>query len=230
MLKIKPKIMGLKVIGAGLGRTGTETLKLALEHLGYDKCYHMYELMKNPAQLIHWEELREGGSTNLSKLFHGYQASVDFPAAIYYREFLDEYPDAKVILTVRDADKWYESASHTIFRKIPAIITGIMRILAIFSAKYKAMLRALKYAREIVHDSFFQGKTHDGEACKRIYHEWNLKVQQSVPPDKLLVFEVKDGWEPLCRFLEVPVPDAPFPRSNSRENFTKELSKKMKSS
>ena len=107
----------LKVIGAGLGRTGTESLKKALEQLGFAKCYHMFELMKHPEHLSEWQALRRGQAPNYDFLFEGYASCADFPAAIYYQEFMEKYPEAKVILTVRDPDRWFDSASKTIFKK-----------------------------------------------------------------------------------------------------------------
>src|SRR5579862_2420486 len=125
--------MALKVIGAGWGRTGTESLKKALEILGFDKCYHMLELIKYPEQLVYWEQLHRKEKPDYDKLFDGYQSSVDFPSSLYYKEFMLQYPDAKVILSWRPADKWYESASKTILKPIPQSMFLIIRIFGIFS-------------------------------------------------------------------------------------------------
>ncbi|MBK8502613.1 MAG: sulfotransferase family protein [Saprospiraceae bacterium] len=220
--------MALKVIGAGLGRTGTESLKMALEHLGFGKCYHMFELtIKDPAKLKYWQELMDAKVTDYDALFDGYQSCVDFPAAIYYREFFQQYPNAKVILTVRDQDAWYTSASKTIFRKIPAPILLLLKFFGIFSKRAAMSVQSIKYAAEIVHQRFFLGRINDPNATKKIYRDWNEEVKRTIPTDKLLVFEVKDGWKPLCEFLNVPVPNIPFPRSNDGQKFKSNLIKRM---
>jgi hypothetical protein len=217
----------LKVIGAGLGRTGTESLKKALEQLGLGKCYHMFELLQNPEHLPEWEKLRRGETPNYEILFRDFQACTDFPAAIYYREFMQQYPDAKVVLTVRDADKWYDSASKTIFREIPGIFFGLSRLFGLFSKTARSFPTVFNFARNLVEEGFFEGRAHDREHTKSIFNAWNEEVKRTVPADRLLVFEVKDGWEPLCQFLGVPVPRTPFPRSNDSDTFHKNLAKRV---
>jgi hypothetical protein len=211
--------MGLQVIGTGIARTGTESLKTALEILGFGKCYHMFELIKDPGRLVYWRELMAQNKTDFARLFQGYQSAVDFPSSIYYREFLQEYPDAKLILTIRDADEWYDSASETIFYEMSLTMMRIVKFLGIFFTSFRNYRNLFEFHVEIHHTRFFQGKIRDREACKKIYNEWNEKVIQNLPADKLLVFEVKDGWEPLCKLLQVPVPDVPFPKKNGREKF-----------
>jgi hypothetical protein len=211
--------MALQIIGAGLGRTGTESLKKALELLGYGSCYHMFELVRKPERLRYWEQLGRGEIPDYDALFEGYQATSDFPAAIYYREFMQQYPDAKVVLTVRDADSWFESASRTILRGIPPFILAVLKFFARLSKKGKAQIKVNGYAVELVHRQFFGGRTRDREYCKKVFLEWNEEVKRNVPADKLLVFEVKQGWQPLCEFLGVPVPAEPFPRANAGEGF-----------
>ena len=212
----------LKVIGAGLGRTGTESLKQALEILGFGACYHMFELkMKHPEHLPEWEKLVAGEKPNYEFLFDGYQSTADFPACMFYREFTAQYPQAKVVLTVRDADKWYDSASKTIFRGVPAPMVAFVRFMGLFSKGARAALPTLIFAKEVVNNHFFEGRTDDRDHTKAIFNAWNEDVQRTVPPDRLLVFDVKDGWEPLCRFLGVPIPSAPFPHANSGEDFKK---------
>lgn len=220
--------MALKVIGAGLGRTGTESLKKALEYLGYGKCYHMFELLKDSTMLEEWQKLRKGEVPDYDLLFRYYESSVDFPAAIYYREFMKQYPEAKVILTVRDADKWYDSAAKTIFKGMPKPVYYFSRFTGMFIKKVRLMLRVYDYAQDIVNQDFFNGRIEDREYCKKVFNDWNALVKRTVSADKLLVFEVKDGWGPLCRFLGVPVPGIPFPKSNDSENFDKNIAKKVR--
>lgn len=219
----------LKVIGAGLGRTGTESLKKALEQLGFGNCYHMFELMKNPEHLPEWEKLQRGETPNYELLFKGYQSCTDFPAAIYYREFMQQYPEAKVVLTVRDADKWYDSAAKTIFRKIPAVFMAMLPLFGLFSKMARSYLPIHTCAQSVVHEGFFYGRTHDREYTKTIFNAWNEEVKRTVPVERLLVFEVKDGWQPLCDFLGVPAPSVPFPRANDGDSFDKNLVKRLAS-
>lgn len=217
----------LKVVGAGLGRTGTESLKMALEQLGFGPCYHMFELLKNPAHLPEWQKLRRGEMPDYGLLFQNYQSCTDFPAAMFYREFMQRYPEAKVVLTVRDADKWYDSAAKTIFRGFPKPLLALGRFVGTFSAATRAQLAVNDFAVDLVHNGFFNGRTHDREQTKAIFNAWNEEVKRTVPAKRLLVFEVKDGWEPLCHFLDVPVPLEPFPRSNESESFDKNLVKRV---
>lgn len=218
--------MALKVIGAGWGRTGTESLKHALEQLGFGKCYHMVELFKDGRKVMYWEQLHQGSTPDYEDLFHGYQSAVDLPTFLYYKELMKVYPEAKVILTVRDADKWYESASKTIFRKPPGLAFILTKFLGLFSAKFRYFSRIFKYAETAALQGLIKGKVQDKEFVKSIFNDWNEEVKKSVSAERLLVFEVKDGWEPLCTFLHVPVPAIPFPKSNESDTFQKRLKTK----
>ena len=113
--------MSIKVIGAGLGRTGTLSLKNALEELGFSKCYHMVEVLKKPEYGKYWIAASKGQNVDWNEVFEGFQSTVDFPSCVYYKEQLAFYPDAKVILTVRDPEKWYESTYNTIYKAGPSI-------------------------------------------------------------------------------------------------------------
>jgi len=219
--------MSLKVIGAGIGRTGTESLKLALEELGFGKCYHMFELVKNPDDLAAWENLEAGNPIDPEKLFEGYGSAVDFPAFLYYREFLRYFPDAKIILTVREPDRWYESAAKTIFRPVPALVLALARVFGLFSKKARKFPDIYGFIKRVGHQKLFQGKTAYPEHCKAVFNSWNEEVRRTVPDYRLLVYEIKQGWEPLCKFLNVPVPDRPFPHANRGESFQKNASKRV---
>lgn len=194
----------MKVIGAGLGRTGTLSLKFALEHIGFGPCYHMVEFFAHlPAHLPLWLDAIEG-RPDWDALFAGYASSVDYPGCTYWRELVAHWPEAKVILTVRDPDSWFESASTTVL-----------------SQRSRAMLEDAPVKRffdATVHGDFGD-RTDDREFMTDYFRRWNEAVIAEVPPEKLLVFEAKDGWEPLCAFLGVPVPPEPYPRVNSREDM-----------
>lgn len=195
--------MGLKVIGAGLGRTGTMSLKLALEALGFGPCYHMIEVFKNPAAPGLWEEVADGKPPQWETIFQGYDSTVDWPNATYYRELAEAYPDAKVILTERDPEDWFRSTQATIFAqdmtKAP-------------SNPFESMVRK-------VVGGMFDLRMHDHDHVIEVFRRHNAEVRRVIPADRLLVYFAADGWAPLCDFLGVPVPDAPMPKVNSTEEF-----------
>ena len=194
--------MALKVIGSGLGRTGTLSTKLALEQLGFAPCHHMVEVFMNPEQIQLWIDAGNG-KPDWDAIFADYTAMVDHPGCQFWRELMDHYPDAKVLHTVRDPDKWFDSTQATIFnpnRPEPPEGTP-MRV-------FMDQLFA-----------FYGGDMHDRAFMTDFFRRHTERVIASVPPERLLVFNVAEGWEPLCAFLNVPVPDQPFPRTNSREEF-----------
>ncbi|HVY87652.1 MAG TPA: sulfotransferase [Hyphomonadaceae bacterium] len=204
--------MGLQVIGAGFGRTGTMSLKIALEMLGYVKCHHMVEVLSSDSQAVMWRDIGEGKQTDWDKVFDGFAACVDFPACVVYKELADKYPDAKVILTIRSTESWWTSASQTIFA-IGKAMPGWMKALLPRIRNIFAMHEALLDRR------MFGGKMRDESAAKAVYERHNADVQKVIPANRLLVYEVKQGWDPLCAFLGKPVPDKPFPNVNDMEEF-----------
>lgn len=212
--------MTIKVIGAGMGRTGTLSLKVALEQLGYGKCYHMIELILNePQRVVYWEQAFAGKPVNWDAAFVGYQATVDFPGYRVYKQLLDYYPDARVILTVRDPESWYESANATIYRAEPGLLGKLkMGVKVPFSARVRNQIRVFQLTRAVWQEDF-AGRFEDRAFAIERYQQHIADVQATVPADQLLVFDVREGWEPLCNFLGVPVPDAPFPQTNSRAEF-----------
>jgi len=201
--------MPLDVIGAGLGRTGTTSLKLALEHIGMGPCYHMKELMEYPERLPHWLDAEAGRPVDWAALFAGYRSSVDYPSSRYWRELAALYPQAKVILTVRDSKKWYESASTTI---------------RLASRKGYAQGNPISHlVTRTIWDGDFGGRFGEPEHAISIFEAHNQAVIDAIHPDRLLIYESGQGWEPLCGFLGVEVPDAPYPRSNTRREFQEKL-------
>jgi hypothetical protein len=196
--------MTLKVIGAGFGRTGTLSLKAALEQLGFGRCYHMMEVIPNPKAPDLWSAAADG-KPDWETIFQGYQSAVDWPACHFWRELSDFYRDAKIILTVRDAEKWFASTQATIFH--PDIMGGA-----------KPPLNFQEMAKKTVFADI-GGDPNDHGACIAAYNRHNAKVIETAPADRLLVYEVSQGWGPLCAFLGVPVPDQSFPNSNASDNF-----------
>ena len=199
--------MSIKVLGAGFGRTGTKSLKVALEILGFGPCYHMYEVTRDQVNI--WKEAIDGEQINWSDLFKKYQSAVDWPTISFTYQLLKEYPHAKVILTLRDPEDWFESASSTIFAamviadKNPNIIGR----------------QITDMARHLILENVFSGRYDDKEYCIEVYNQHVQQIVGLVPPDKLLKYHISDGWQPLCEFLSVPVPCNTFPKENDREKF-----------
>ena len=213
----------MKVIGAGFGRTGTRALKAALERLGYGPCYHMSEVIAKPHRVRQWLEIAEGARADWDAVFAGYQATTDWPAAAYWRQLAAYYPDAKVILSVRDPQRWYDSMSATIFKRalaerrpLPAhrrVIRWLVARRAPDFALYPRMSRAT------VMDGIFGGRIDDRARVIQVFERHIAEVKETIPSHRLLVFDVREGWAPLCAFLGRPVPDEPFPRVNDSAQF-----------
>jgi hypothetical protein len=200
--------MALKVIGSGLGRTGTLSLKLALEQLGLGPCHHMVEVFMNPQSVPLWVAAG-AGQPDWNAIFGAYQSMVDYPGAKFWRQLMDFYPDAKVVHSVRDPDRWFESTQATIFSPTSPATNPPPGPMQEFFAMVTAELKGHLHDRDFMVDHF---KRHTAE------------VLATVPKDRLLVFEAAHGWEPLCAFLGVPVPGTPFPRENSRQDFQARVS------
>lgn len=199
--------MTLKVIGAGVGRTGTYSLKLAINRLGMGPCHHMEEVLHNmPSQVPLWSRAA-AGKADWSQIYAGYESAVDWPTACFFRELLKEYPSARFVLTQRDPERWAESFGGTIYK-----------LIADRDKAPEEMRAWLEMANEvIVKTGFSPGYDHD--ALVNAFKAHNRAVQETIPANQLLVYEVKQGWEPLCEFLGKPVPDEDFPRTNDREEF-----------
>ncbi len=208
-----------------MGRTGTLSLKLALEKLGYGPCYHMEDLIRQPENIIYWEEIKKRGTTDWEKLFGSYQSAVDFPVIACYQQLLEKYPDAKIILTVRDANAWYESASRTIFNTEPGLAGKVKMALKMpFSPRLRNLMRVFRMSGQFWQEHV--GKNfREKEAAIAFYRRWNEQIKSEIPAEKLLVYEVSQGWQPLCGFLGVEVPAEDFPKANIREEFLQEKKK-----
>lgn len=198
----------LEVIGAGYSRTGTLSLKRALEILGIGRCYHFTELLKQQ-HATRWLGVLDGAPPNWDDLFADYSATVDWPAVTYYRELADYYPHAKVILTIRDPDHWHTSLTNALLplrQVLPSWIPWTSRI---------ARLTDLT-----IWKGTFKGRAEDREFAIACFHRHSHAVRAEIDERRLLVYDVNEGWEPLCTFLGCPVPDIPFPRTNSRRSLS----------
>lgn len=204
----------LQVIGSGFGRTGTLSLKTALEDLGFGRCHHMEEVFANPPQVAHWVGLAAGQPLDLAAAFAGYRAQVDWPGAHVWRELAAAFPDARVIHSVRPEPIWWNSFSKTI-GKVMAIYPTLPA-----PPHLRAMLDA---ARQFIgHDTFADAFT-DRDAALAAYRRRTDEVKAAIPAARLLVYDVAEGWEPLCRFLGVKQPATPFPHLNTTEAFWRHL-------
>lgn len=201
--------VSLAVIGAGFGRTGTLSLKLALEQLGLGPCYHMKEVIAHPEHDGVWLDAIRGQAVDWDALFQGYRSACDWPQCHFWSELMAHYPDAKVVLTVRDPEAWYASISNTIFPRIatdpdPGDAAAVL---------HRQMTRSL------IQERIFGGRWRDREHVLSVYHAHQERVRRAVPASRLLEFDVASGWAPLCAFLDVPAPATAFPRVNSTREF-----------
>jgi len=197
----------MRVIGAGFGRTGTDSMREALTILGFGPCHHMFEVMAHEEQKRLWRELAKGAPPDWDTLFAGYESCIDWPSAHYWRELTAFYPEARVILTNRSPESWWQSFEKT-------ILAGISQ-----STDQESLGLAL-ISRQV-----FGGRPHDRANAIAIYQANVRAVMATVPPDRLLVHNLGDGWEPLCRHLGVPVPAMPYPNRNNTKDFESVLAK-----
>lgn len=199
--------MSLRVIGAGVGRTGTLSLKTALERLLGGACYHGSEIFTRPEHTDLWNSAAKGEPVDWHALFDGYDASVDWPTAAFWEEISVAFPDAVILLSVRESvDSWYRSAYETIFKYAP---------LADISPQLKMFATVL--------ETRFTPDSQEPEAAKAAYERHNAYVRAKAPRDRLVEWTPRDGWGPLCGALGVPVPDEPFPRLNTTEDWDEVL-------
>ena len=208
----------MKLIGAGLPRTGTLSQKIALEMLGLAPCYHMVNVLTDLPQTERWRQALNG-DVALTEIFQGFEATVDWPGAFFYRDLLDLYPDAKVLLSVRSGESWARSMHDTIW----GVIYGD-RLLRHLSDAWRVVdpdwdgylnLMAEMWRRS----GLIEDARTTGEEMAAAMERYAQEVQDTVPAERLLVWSVVDGWEPLCEFLELPVPEAEFPRVNDSAQF-----------
>jgi hypothetical protein len=197
----------MQAISTGFGRTATMSLRMALEQLGLGPCYHMESVLEDMGTKVpHWNAAL-AGAPDWQKTFDGFQSAVDWPTAAFWSELITQYPEARIIHSTRDAESWYNSISQT--------------ILAVLLSPDKwpdAQREWLEMVCHVVIDKSLGGKT-DKDGAIAAFNAQEEAVRAAVPADNLLVFQAKDGWEPLCAFLDKPVPEGPYPRSNSREEF-----------
>ncbi len=203
--------MSLQVLGSGFGRTGTKSLKEALERIGFGPCHHMYEVVANPPQVAHWQELAAGGAVDWAEVFAGYRAQVDWPGALVWRELAEAFPEARIVHTMRPEALWWSSFEKTIARLI--------------ARHYRTMplpphVRDMMAATEtLLTERTFRGPIDDRETALAAYRRRADEVREAIPANRLLIFDVAEGWGPLCAFLGVAAPEEPFPHRNQNADF-----------
>jgi hypothetical protein len=201
--------MPLKVIGAGFPRTGTASLKEALNYLGFGPCYHMSEVALEHGPL--WMAAFDGDTSHWEEIFKDYASTTDAPGCHFYAELAKAYPDAKVILSVRDPDAWFRSTQETV------LSPAVAQMFAAHPPSSQMFMRRMGW-----HPG--DAETHDKERMIARLKAHEDEVKRTIPPQRLLVFNVAEGWAPLCAFLGVPVPDVAFPHINSSEDFRRMIS------
>lgn len=198
--------MGLEVIGAGFGRTGTMSLKLALEKLGHGPCYHMIEAMKRPAHDAVWQSAADGRAVDWDRLFDGFRSAVDWPAAAFWPILIDKYPRARVILTTRDPESWFRSMSSTIFQ-------------VVHKQPDRNRVDHRRMVRSVIVRNTFENRTGEKGFVLDVFRRNTARALAEIRSERLLHYRLGDGWEPLCAFLGVSVPDEPFPHVNDSAAF-----------
>ena len=221
----------LQVIGVGLGRSGTRSLQAALEDLGFGPGYDMLRAFQNPGQYHLYQKLyQEPENTEevVKEILQGFPSTLSYPFCMYYEELIKWNPDAKLILTVRDSpETWVSSAQETIFRS--------NRKQNWFLWKFNKLVFDYMMASYVYWVTRIMIRVHGVDPnnpktdLAQMYSDWNKRVIETVPEEKLLIFNVKEGWKPLCEFLGVQVPNKPFPRVNSREEWKRRVGAKVNS-
>ncbi len=201
--------MSLQIISAAIARTGTDSLAEALEQLGLGPCYTMYNVLTSEEQMGYWIDIVDGLPPDWTKIFAGCRSSVDWPVAAYWRELMEVYPDALVLLTKRDPEAWYRSYANTIL--------PLLQEVQAMAPEDRSQFRAM--TQRLVGDRFFGGRLHDPDHMIQCYRDYVAEVEASVPKDRLLVYGLGSGWQPLCDRLGLPVPDRPYPKKNTPAEF-----------
>jgi hypothetical protein len=206
----------MQVIGAGFGRTGTLTLKAALEELGVGPCYHMVEVLwGDTGRLPLWQAAANGEEVDWKAVFEGFESTVDWPGCTFWEPLMEVFPDAKVLLTVRDPESWYESARNTIYASLIAGQKGELKE----GDEVPPSPEAFQMISALIWQGTFHGKFEDRAYAIEMFDKHIAEVKSKVPPERLVVHEIKEGWKPLAQMLGVPEPQTEFPRLNDKVAF-----------
>jgi hypothetical protein len=195
----------VKVIGAGFGRTGTMSLKAALEQLGAGPCFHMIDIVNDQSNLPLWQAAVDGEKIDWREALDGWEASVDWPGCTFYKEHMEIWPEAPVLLSVRDPEKWYRSVSNSIH--------------AVREPGAERLPEVMGMINKLIWEGTFHGRFEDKDYAIKVFTDHIEDVKRTVPADRLVVYEVGQGWGPLAEMLGVEAPDAPFPHLNDTDSF-----------
>ncbi|MCI5157056.1 MAG: sulfotransferase family protein [Candidatus Electrothrix sp. AUS1_2] len=197
------------------------SLKHALEELGFSKCYHFSDMHKHPEHIDLWRAVSRGESVDWESMFQGYQATVYWSPTYDYQKLLRQYPDIKVILTIREPEKWYKSTYETIYtyNRLTLSRKLLLNLVSLFRPELKKLHAIWRLQEDILWEKTFDGRFHDKEHAISVFTGHIDEVKKNVPADRLLVYKIQDGWEPLCRFFQVDRPKTPFPRVNDSDAF-----------
>lgn len=211
----------MKVIGAGLPRTATTTQMFALEQLGFAPCYHMRNLLGDLENELPLWQAAEDGNPDWERIFGDAQSTVDWPSARYYAQLMDVYPDAKVLLSVRDGASWVRSMRETVWGVYfgDSVLRHVSDARAVIDPLWRGFLELMNRMNWDEESGVLAGDTQSEDGLIAIMDRWNEGVKSTVPADRLLVWRPQEGWEPLCRFLDVDVPDEPLPHLNDTASF-----------
>jgi Sulfotransferase domain len=209
----------MKLIGAGMPRTGTLTQKLALEMLGFGPCYHMVDVLADLDQAGLWDRALDGEGP-WQEIFANFNSTVDWPGGYFYRDLMDVYPEAKVLLSVREPEAWESSMRQTVWavRHGESLIRLLSSAQAHVNPQWKGFLNMIDRLVWEGRGTFASGHAEPQQLIDTM-NRHNEEVKRNVPSERLLVWSVTEGWEPLCDFLEVPVPQESFPHINDRTEF-----------
>jgi Sulfotransferase domain len=205
----------VKVIGAGFGRTGTMSLKAALEQLGANPCFHMIDIIRDPSNLHYWKAAAEGEKVDWEEALDGWEASVDWPGCTFYKEHMETWPDAPVLLSVRDPEAWYRSTSNSIHAAKEMAMRGELTP----PEENPPSPEVMQMINGLIWQGTFHGRFQEKDYALKVYDDHIEDVKRSVPADKLVIYEIGQGWGPLADMLGVEAPDAPFPHLNDTESF-----------
>lgn len=198
----------MRVVGAGLGRTGTNSLKVALEHLLGKPCYHMFEVLNRPDDVARWQAAIDGAPPDWGEFFDGWGAVVDWPASAFYDQLAEAFPESLVLLSTRSTESWFRSADTTIF--------------AAQRERLDSTNATSRMVRSLMEKTFVPA-TSDKATMTAAFEQHNDRVRASIPADRLLEWQPGDGWAPICDRLGLAIPDEPFPHVNSSDDFQRRL-------
>jgi len=217
--------MPIQILGSGLARTGTMSLKHALEVLTGEPCYHMIELLKNSSRLSILKAGYKSGVTDWPAFFKDYHSSVDYPACLYLPELLALNPGLKVIHTRRDPETWYDSVRDTVYRGVPQGPKDIIRLIknSILHKEFRQRAPVFMFNEKIIWKGQFQSRFSDKHFAIDVFLEHERRVQDLVPKGQLLMYEIKEGWAPLCEFLAREIPLQDFSRANQKDEFNAKM-------